>query len=1034
MKQHTLDFKKAIRRIGREIDNVIIVNNVEYRDELFSVTPSFQGGILKSVMKQLVIESSIPFEKGTYLQYKFGLKVDGQYEYLDYGFYIVYDVEKKEDAKTYTITCYDRMLYTMKDYEAVPATFPMTVSDYIKELCVQLGIIFANDGMPFANYDRVIQSDLYEGLGYTYRDIFDELAEVTASTICINADEELEIRYTDIYAEKNMLDLSQGFKKGYINANNVFVADNKVALFNQKFYVDNTQAYTFSLNASVNDIVASYYGDNDTYLGRQKVTSASQIVIQNVQNLKYVRINFNYNNSTTITENIVASLEPMLELGTTRTSYEPYIDDETIDEQYLNNVNVNFGEKYGKVNSIVLSRANESDNVYLRDEASVIANGLCEIKIKDNQIMNFNDRSDYLPDILEKLDGLQFYLCDFVSKGIMYLELCDRYKVQIGDNKYLCLMFNDEQVIQSGITENIYTDRPEKSETDYTKADETDRRLNATYSIVDKQNQIIQQVVTNVSDQNNKISQITQTVDELNTKIQDIADITVMSESQLAFVTLDNVSESEPITLQVHPINVSISRLYPRSNLYPSSSLFSTTRIIRFIRTYESEGQTLTQNIDYELPDDLLYYDATHYDEFILQYDSDTCQVRKVCKYNADGTVGLLSSPVTTDYTYPEIRLLDGDYRVEILNYNAGYIQVRCLTNNIYTEEFATKVVMRSEIDQTATQIMSTVAEEYATKGEAQSLSTRIKQTAKSIELIATDNQTSAGITIRLRNEDGTQIDTKSANITMSGLVKFTDLSNAGSTTINGANITTGIIKSANYSAGTSGTSINLVNGTIDTKGFKVSSNGSMTSTAGTIGGWSISSNALYTSGNNFYLGTSGITASIGGTSRSGIIFKAGSNFGVNSSGNLYCNNAVMNNLTATNGSFSNCDIAGCDITSSCDVSAQAVSGVLNTSTIPNISAGKITSGTLSGDVLEGVDAHFGSLSCSDFDTNTAGAYNFEVYPGGSFSVSNWGTGKYYNVPVADSITVDGSGRVIGQHWVRLRFAGGILFDVQDEW
>ena len=64
-----------------------------------------------------------------------------------------------------------------------------------------------------------------------------------------------------------------------------------------------------------------------------------------------------------------------------------------------------FGQKYGVINSIVLSRSGESDNVYLRDEKSVAQNGLTEVKIVDNQIMNFNNRSDYLQGILNALNG-----------------------------------------------------------------------------------------------------------------------------------------------------------------------------------------------------------------------------------------------------------------------------------------------------------------------------------------------------------------------------------------------------------------------------------------------------------------------------------------------------------------------------------------------------------------------------------------------------------------------------------------------------
>lgn len=84
---------------------------------------------------------------------------------------------------------------------------------------------------------------------------------------------------------------------------------------------------------------------------------------------------------------------------------------------------------------------------------------------------------------------------------------------------------------------------------------------------------------------------------------------------------------------------------------------------------------------------------------------------------------------------------------------------------------------------------------------------------------------------------------------------------------------------------------------------FKVTNAGALSATSGSIAGWNIGNNALYTSSNNLYLGNSGITATIGGTSRSNIVFKAGSNFGVNSSGDLFCNNATINgNMVTSDG------------------------------------------------------------------------------------------------------------------------------------
>ncbi len=77
-------------------------------------------------------------------------------------------------------------------------------------------------------------------------------------------------------------------------------------------------------------------------------------------------------------------------------------------------------------------------------------------------------------------------------------------------------------------------------------------------------------------------------------------------------------------------------------------------------------------------------------------------------------------------------------------------------------------------------------------------LGTKISQTAHKVSVSATGGDKYVGITIQLYDENGNLIDTTSgaANITVTGFVTFNDLANAGSTTINGANITTGVIKS----------------------------------------------------------------------------------------------------------------------------------------------------------------------------------------------------------------------------------------------
>ena len=469
MKTHTSSFKKQIKLMGKEIDSRITFGStVLGKDDLNAVTPSYQGAILKSVMKQLDIDSNVEIPIGTILKYEFGLKVNGEYEYINYGNYVVYSIEKQEDTNSYKIVCYDKLLYSMLDYVKLPITYPISIRDYINAISTVLGLKFANKSGTFANYDKQIQADLYDGLGYTFRDILDELAQVTASTICLNNNDELEIRY-------------------------------------------------------------------------------------------------------------------ITETG------------DTIDEEFLKDVNVNFGEKFGAVNTIVLSRSGDSDSVYY---PPVLPANPYEIKISDNQIMNGNDRADFLPDIYNKLNGLEFYTNDFVSTGICYYDLCDRYSVKVGDNTYSCVMFNDEVLVTQGLEENIYTELPEQTETDYKHASKDDRMINQVYLIVKKNEAEILAVIN--------------TTEQLQKEINPIKD---ESGSE---IIIEDASDNPLINLEIEGKSTQKTsdgkNLYNVNDVYSRSSYVTTDKEDWITITRDNSSGTSTLYIsNYLKPSNLLKVNTTYY-------------------------------------------------------------------------------------------------------------------------------------------------------------------------------------------------------------------------------------------------------------------------------------------------------------------------------------------------------------------------------------------------------------------------------------
>lgn len=331
--------------------------------------------------------------------------------------------------------------------------------------------------------------------------------------------------------------------------------------------------------------------------------------------------------------------------------------------------------------------------------------------------------------------------------------------------------------------------------------------------------------------QNQKISQVTQTVDEINSKITDIADITISAESDYASVNLLNVNESEPMTIKIHPINEDITYLYPNDKLYPSDNLYFKRRTIRFTNT------TTNEVFDYELPNDLLYYDENTYDEFNLSYDSETCSVTKRVEYiDADGNKGAKVTEII-EYEFPTIPLTAGDYNVSLLDYSGVYLFVQLMAANLYTTQFATKVELSSSIEQTKDSITSEVKKEYATKNELNTSVSTIRQTTDSINLevakkVDNKDYTSAQILMKINGDTSSTL-IKSDKLDIDAIATFTNnkLAKAGSTTINGSNITTGTISCNRLSGGTiSGQTIS--GGTI--------SGSRITSTSGSIGGFAI--------------------------------------------------------------------------------------------------------------------------------------------------------------------------------------------------
>ena len=602
MKTHTSGFKTNIKTQGREIDSLITytIDNEEIElgaEQLNSIEPVYESGILQSAMKELDIDSNVDIPIGTIINYKFGLKVGNAYEYLDYGNYEVYSSEKQEDTNSYKIVCYDKMLNAMKTYEDLGITYPITVREYISAICTKIGVEFANENDTFTNYNKSIPKEFYleydeeeqeyKSMGYTYRNVLTELAQVTASTICINGEDKLEVRYI-----------------------------------------------------------------TDTH--------------------------------------------------------------DTIDEDFLKNVNVNFGKVYGPVNSIVLSRSADTDFIYKQDEESIEENGLCEIKISDNQLLSLNNRADYLNGIYNTLNGLTYNLNDYVSTGIMYYDLCDRYNVQVGETTYSCIMFNNDSKVTQGLEEKVFTEEPEDSETDYTKSSKDQIRNNQTTLIVDKVNKEITAVVEEIGDRSSSQTTIAQDIDSINAALSQVAVISKEEEDD-GVLAMTELAEMPIVELHVYPKGE-----YDLLNRYSAPhSLIGHYKINRPVIVFYNGDKSY----QYQLP--RLYYYNNTYDEFVLDNNVKKAYIIHRIGFNQQNEKYILPEEIEEDLDINTNNWVigEGTNTIFIPGYDGtqnrlAHIKIKALIKNDLTSSFATEVYVDRSIELSEEGIMSDVSNIYATKTE----------------------------------------------------------------------------------------------------------------------------------------------------------------------------------------------------------------------------------------------------------------------------------------------------------------------------
>ena len=490
-------------------------------------------------------------------------------------------------------------------------------------------------------------------------------------------------------------------------------------------------------------------------------------------------------------------------------------------------------------------------------------------------------------------------------------------------------------------------------------------------------------VISDIGNRTGKTSSLTQEVDEIRAEISDIADITKSAETYEATIAdteFQDIAESTPINIEVHPVGENISYLYPNTALYPTTQSYpakaglkpSTTltpssslvpangypaQTIKYlkIRKLRFTNTSTNANFDYVLPEDLLYYGVDVYDTLTIDYENRTIRVLKKCKYNTDGTVGLLTTPEEHDYDSTfnqfeeDIALTQGNYTVTLLGYTAGYIFVRLMALNAYTAQYATKIELRTSITQTRDYVDIEAAKKVGNN-----------------EVIAKINVSPESILI-------------SANkINVVGVM--TAMNNDTTTTINGGKITTGTITADQLSTNSVNAS-KIVAGTI---------------TAEKIADTTITGSKLV---NGTITGTQIANATITGTKIAGATIENSNIKNGTIEGAKIANGTItgtqIQSGTITGALIADSTIVGGKIQDAAITTSKIADASITDAKISNLSADKITAGTistarLSSDVITTSNFSAQSINADRINTGTLTAAAINL-GNGKFKVTTAG-------------------------------------------
>lgn len=186
---------------------------------------------------------------------------------------------------------------------------------------------------------------------------------------------------------------------------------------------------------------------------------------------------------------------------------------------------LNITEKFGYVNRVVLAETDESgssdyDVVIAENEESIKANGISEVKISNNMILNF-DREQFAPLLLGQLEN--FYYYGFTSEMVLGNYELDHDFITLLDkqgNQYKSILMNIYYKYNGAFKSKVSSPTTSKTKQEYPGAGRIGQMIKNTMLNVDKVKGIITAINESTDDLNKRLTKIEMSSDSITTTIE----------------------------------------------------------------------------------------------------------------------------------------------------------------------------------------------------------------------------------------------------------------------------------------------------------------------------------------------------------------------------------------------------------------------------------------------------------------------------------------------------------------------------------